>query len=93
MDITRLVWADHNVQKLAEHGISKGEVQSVVALNDWETYVHEDYPEQVRIVGRTAEGRLIAVVLDPCDEPDVWRPVTGWEATDDEREYYREEHP
>ena len=54
--------------------------------------MHEEYPEQVRVVGPTAGGRLITVVLDPSEQSDTWRPVTGWEATEDEREYYREEH-
>jgi len=32
MEIRRLVWEDHNVLKLAEHRISKAEVQGLVAL-------------------------------------------------------------
>jgi hypothetical protein len=71
MEIWALVWADHNLMKLSEHGISKAEVRSVVALDQWETYVHEAYPEQVRVVGPTNDGRLITLVLEPGNQPDV----------------------
>ena len=63
----------------------------VVARDEWAVYVHPDYPQQVRIVGPTPGGRVITVVLDPAGAPDRWRPVTGWNADDEEREYYREE--
>ena len=90
MEVRRLLWWQENVEKLAVHGITQDEVLEVIELDWWVVYVHPDYPEQVRIVGPTRGGRLITVALDPTDQPELWRPITGWEATRGETEYHRE---
>ena len=93
MDLTEFRWTDRNRAKLAEHGITREEAEEEVLSDAWVPYTHDDYPEQTRIVGPTDSGRFITLVLAPTGTPGVWRPVTGWEATDDEREYYWEEWP
>jgi hypothetical protein len=55
-------------------------------------YVSDVYPDQMRVVGPTASGRLITVVVASTDDPEVWRPITGWPATAWEIAYYREEN-
>jgi len=51
--------------------------------------VHPDYPDQVRVTGPTATGRLLTVALEPVEEEaGLWRPITGWEATAAEEAYY-----
>ena len=91
MEVRRLTWRRANVEKLATHGITQQEVLEVLQVDHWVVYVHPDYPDEVRIVGPTRSGRLITVALDPTDEPDRWRPITGWGATAGEIEYHRQE--
>jgi hypothetical protein len=92
MEVRFLAWRRSNEAKLASHGISRQEVEELIALDGWVGYVHPDYPDQVRAVGPTRAGRLLTDALAPTDDPSVWRPVTGWEATRGEREYHREEY-
>ncbi|HEU5316530.1 MAG TPA: hypothetical protein VFX49_10495 [Chloroflexota bacterium] len=92
MEIGELWWEEHNLIELAGHRITRGEVESVVDNDAWVAYVHPRYPEQVRVIGPTSGGRFLTVVLEPEEEPGVWRPVTGWDATPGERQYYRENY-
>jgi hypothetical protein len=91
MEIRQLVWRSGNLDKLAAHGITQDDVLEVIELDRWVVHGHPDYPDQVRITGPTRGGHLITVVLDPEGAPDRWRPVTGWRANTEEREYYWEE--
>jgi hypothetical protein len=93
VEIQRLEFLPANVAKLREHGISQAEVRSVIAMDDWVVGVHEDYPNQIRVTGPTAAGRLLTVAMDSTDDPAVWRPITGWNAMPRERAYYWEQHP
>jgi hypothetical protein len=54
---------------------------------------HPRYPGQVRITGYTRHGRWLTVVLEPSKMPEVWRPVTGWEATESDVAYWRAQNP
>ena len=63
----------------------------MIAVNDWVVQTHENHPDQRRITGHTLSGRLLTVVLAPTDDEAVWRPVTGWDATEAEIAYYWEE--
>jgi hypothetical protein len=92
VDVRALAWRGGNEAKLAAHGISRREAEGLIALDQWVGYVHPDYPDQVRAVGPTRAGRFLTIALEPTDDPGVWRPVTGWEATAGEREYHREEY-
>jgi hypothetical protein len=91
VDVRALAWRGGNEAKLAGHGISRLEVEEVIALDEWVGYVHLEYPDQVRAVGLTRAGRFLTIALEPTEAPAVWRPVSGWNATRGEREYYREE--
>jgi hypothetical protein len=92
VEIELLLWRQHNLDKPAKHHILQAEVEGLVARNAWVSYVHPDYPDQVRIVGPTLADRWLTIALEPTDNPVVWRPITGWNATADEREYHREEY-
>jgi hypothetical protein len=92
VEVRRLVWRENNLEKLAAHGISQREVQEVIDVDAWVPATHPDYPGQVRMIGPTQRGRWLTIVLDSTDEPDRWRPVTGWDTTDQERQYHLEEY-
>ncbi|MBI3972865.1 MAG: hypothetical protein HY332_16435 [Chloroflexi bacterium] len=91
MEIRALAWRETNVAKLRAHRIEPDEVQEIVDLDAWVSTTHDDYPDQVRIVGPTNLGRLVTIALAPTTDPAVWRPVTGWRSTDEEMAYYFEE--
>jgi hypothetical protein len=91
MDIRHLRFTLHNLAKLTAHGISEEEVREMLVVDAWVPYASNYHPNQVRIVGPTAAGRLLTVVLEETGVDGEWRPVTGWEATPWEREYHREE--
>jgi hypothetical protein len=93
VEIRELVWDAANTRHLAAHGIDWWEVDELIVLDAWAVGPHPDYPDQIRVTGPTAAGRLITVAMEPTDDPAVWRPITGWDATAGERAYYQEQHP
>lgn len=92
MEITGLVWTRPNIGKMAAHQVTVQEVNSMVRRNDWVIQVRNRYPEQIRVIGPTDGDRLLVVVMEPTSDPGVWRPVTAWDASADERAYYRQEY-
>lgn len=93
MDVRFLLWDEYNEAHLAYHGIAGREVEELLNVNEWVIDRHPRYPDQVRVVGYTRRGRWLTVALDPTPWPDVWRPVTGWESTAEERAYWRAQNP
>jgi hypothetical protein len=91
MEIRLFLWRRADVAKLAARGIEPEEVEEPLAVDAWVPTTRPQYPGQVRIIGPTRRGRFLTVALDPTDDPAVWRPITGWEATTDERAYHWEE--
>lgn len=70
---------DGNVQHIAEHGLTREEVEEVL-----------QHPDGVKVsrssgrpiaFGETTTGRVIAVVYDEIDQ-DTVRPVTAYEIDD-----------
>jgi len=64
----------------------------VFEVDAWVIDVHDDYPDQVRIIGPTPRGRFITLAVTPDGAPDSWRLVTGWLSTPAEIAYHREEY-
>jgi hypothetical protein len=93
VEIRRLIWWPENEAKLRDHRITRDEVDAMIRRNAWVIGTHEDYPGQIRITGVTPDGRFITVGMAPTGDLAVWRPVTGWGATDDELDYYWEQMP
>jgi hypothetical protein len=91
VEIRRLLWLEANEEKLRAHGIGPDEVETILVVDDWVPTHHEEYPDQVRIIGSSGAQRLLTVALAPTDDPTVWRPVTGWPSTKAEEAYYRGE--
>jgi hypothetical protein len=60
----------------------------MVHRDAWWITTHENYPGQIRVIGLTAAGRFITVAMAPTDRAHVWRPITGWSSTDEEKDYY-----
>jgi hypothetical protein len=92
-EIRNLVWDDANEWHLAGHHIPAREVQELLDVNEWVIDRHPSYPDQVRAIGHSRSGRWLTVVLEQTPWPGTWRPVTGWESTREEIEYWREQNP
>ena len=90
MEIQELEWHSHNVENLQAHGISRREVRELVALNNYNVHVHEDYPDQVRITGYTRRYRYLTIALEDLGG-GVYRPITGWNALPAEIRRYIED--
>ena len=81
MKPTTVIWdldgdRDGNVQHIAQHGLTKEEVEEVL---DNPAGVELSRSSGLPIVfGETSTGRLIAVVYQEID-PDTVRPITAYE--------------
>jgi uncharacterized DUF497 family protein len=81
MKYSKAIWdldgdPEGNVQHIAEHGISKEEVEEVLENPDGvETSRSSGRPIAF---GETTTGRIIAVVYEEIDEDTVY-PVTAYE--------------
>ena len=84
MKYTVVLWdldddPDGNVQHVAEHDLSKEEVEEVLA-----TPSGRDFSRSSGLpiaFGETTTGRLIAVIYEEVD-PDTVRPITAYEVDD-----------
>lgn len=85
--IERLVWDAWNVDHIAKHGITRGEVEGAIA---GETAARETYKGRVLILGPAPSGRLLAVVIGPVPgEPSAYYTFSARAASRAERRYYR----
>jgi uncharacterized DUF497 family protein len=83
--VRRLVWNERNIAHIARHEVTADEVEEVchgdfVAL--------ESYQGRLLLLGPTATGRMLGVVLEPQSEAGVYFPVTARPASRRERRYY-----
>lgn len=72
---------DGNVQHIAEHGLSKGDVEFVVAGPD--RFDVSRASGNPMVFGYADDGRYIAVVFVEIDESTIY-PVTAYEVEDEQ---------
>jgi uncharacterized protein len=80
-------WDDDNVEHLARHGIVPDEVEDLFEGPIVRRRGGTDAPDRFRVLGRTAEGRYLAIVYQ-AKARGVIRPFTGWDMRPHERERY-----
>jgi uncharacterized protein len=87
-DATGFEWDEHNEDHLAKHGIMPWEAEEVF-LNDpvWVPDTRHGH-DRFKMVGRTAGGRALTVVVQIKDGGATVRPFTSWECTQGERTRY-----
>ena len=73
---------------IARHQVSPEEVEEVC---QGEHIVRQGYSGRLMLIGPTFSGHMLAIVLEPDDEEDVYYPVTARPASRKERRLYREE--
>ncbi len=85
--ISRLRWDDWNRAHIARHDVTRDEAEEVC---------HGPYIDgeankgRIILIGPTATGRMLAVILDPEPEPGVYYPVSARPASRKERRQYQE---
>jgi len=67
---------DGNVSHIAEHGLTKDDVEEVVAAADRFEFSHSS--GQPILFGYASDGRYIAVVYYEVDEDTIY-PITAYE--------------
>jgi hypothetical protein len=71
--------ADGNVQHIAENGLTRREVESVLLRPGAQVEFSRSTMRPI-IFGETYTGRFVAVVFEElCDDPEIVRPITAYE--------------
>jgi uncharacterized DUF497 family protein len=87
ISIRQLVWDAWNVPHIARHDVLPQEVEEVC---HGPFVIREGYEGRVIVLGPTAAGRFLAVILDPLGE-DGYFPVTARPVSRAERRLFEEE--
>lgn len=87
IDVRQLIWDDSNVAHIARHEVVPEEVEDV--CHD-APIVSETYAGRLRVIGRTARGRILTVILAPESE-GAYYVVTARPASRKERRLYQEQ--
>lgn len=90
MRIVEFDWDDHNLAHLGEKGIEPEEVDAMLAARITVVRNKRDRSGSHRFIGRGRGGRFLTVVVTSTSDPGRWRPVTGWESSEEERMRYGE---
>jgi uncharacterized DUF497 family protein len=87
-------WDEHNSEKLGRRAIFPYEVEEVFADNPaWKRDKNADGPARYLMIGKTAGGRPLTVVVLCRDETRTLRAITGWDSSSTEVAYYRRRNP
>jgi uncharacterized protein len=76
-----LVWNEWNIEHIARHKVIPEEVEAVCQSA---MVASETYAGRIRVIGTTAAGRELTVILAPRGE-DVYYPITARPASRKER--------
>ena len=84
--IRALRWDPWNASHIAVHGVTIDEVEEVCGI---QPVYSQTYAGRIRVIGPTASGRILMVILAPEAE-DVFYPITARPASRIERSRYQE---
>lgn len=89
-DCERLVWDDWNLDHIVKHAVTVSEVEEVVLRGQ---LVRETYKSRLQVIGPTATGRLLSVVVGavPNEPAGVYYPFSARPASRKERTSLREQ--
>lgn len=86
MRISRLDWNNERREHIARHRVSVEEVEEIVYGRH---YAVKTKQGRYRLIGQTANGRYMVVILEPSDY-GWFDPVTARDAMQNERKLYIE---
>ena len=84
-----LEFDDENIDHVGEHGVAAEEVEQITGNRYVTARNKRDKPNRIRMIGHTDGGRTLTVVLEATRDDVIWRPVTAWDATEEERRLLR----
>lgn len=85
MIISEIQWDDENIEHVARHNVNPHEVEDVC----FGLHISEGAGNQRYILsGQTAGGRYLNVVIERVGK-GLFRPITGFEMSDNYRRRYR----
>jgi uncharacterized DUF497 family protein len=86
--IERLVWDEWNLEHIAKHGITQGDVEGVLK---GPALARRSYKNRFLVIGPTTNGRVLAVVIgaDPHD-PGSYYVFSARPASRRERRHYQQ---
>jgi uncharacterized DUF497 family protein len=77
---------DENAEHIARHGITPEEIEQITG-NAYVTARNAGVPEnRILMIGQTDGGRALTIVLEATRDDVVWRPITGWDSTQEEHQ-------
>lgn len=88
MVIKRLVWDEWNVEHIARHGVTVGEVEQACLGNRY--IVRESYKDRIMLIGPTSKERILAVVV-ALKGNEIYYVITARPADRKERRVYQAE--
>ena len=88
--IVEFEWDDANLAHLGEKGIEPEDVDAMLAARITVVKNKRERPGLYRFVGRGKGGRFLTVVVTRTADPGRWRPVTGWDSSQEERRRHGE---
>jgi uncharacterized DUF497 family protein len=81
-----LLFDDENADHIHRHGVTPEEIEQMTG-NKYATARNTRFPaNRVMMFGQTDGGRALSVVLEATHDEVVWRPVTAWDSTPEERQ-------
>ncbi len=86
LSIERLIWDPGNVAHIAKHRVTIEEVEQVCHSD---ALIREGYLGRIVLIGSSATGRVLTIVLEPIDERTYY-VVTARPADRKERRLYAE---
>lgn len=87
-DVEQLIWEEWNVEHIARHAVTPQELE---AICHGQFVASATYGGRLRLIGRTADGRLLTIILAP-EGAGIYCPVTARPASRKERHRYDELH-
>lgn len=88
IQVEELVFDEHNLAHLSRHGISALDVVQVVGIAPLFRRNARARAASHQMIGPTASGAMLTICLSQTDRANVWRPITGWDSTERELEWY-----
>lgn len=87
-EVEQLVWDEWNTEHIGKHGVSRNDVEGVIAS---EAVARATYKECFLVLGQTASGRVLAVVIGPVpDTPGAYYIFSARPASRQEWRYYHD---
>ena len=88
-EIERLDWDEWNLEHIAKHGITQGDVEATIK---GPAIAQVTYKNRYLVIGPASEGRFVSVVIGPDpQDPTAYYIFSARPASRKERRLYRQQ--